>query len=156
MRFKYASKAKGGAIGAAVGAGLNVARQHRKNKKDPENKKSLRGAAAKGAVVGAGVGVAAGHAKNKSDARVAERARVKKKRGETDRPSGAQIWTFGKGNMRIHPGDTSDRLVPRTQRANPQVSRGDNERRNSRYFRYHQLPYSVHPSGRRNKGLWNT
>ena len=52
--------ATGGISGAGIGAAANTIRQAYKNKKDPENKKSLLGAAAKGGAVGGAVGGAAG------------------------------------------------------------------------------------------------
>ena len=54
---------KGLAVGAALGGGANAARQHFKNKKNPDKKKSLIGAALKGGAVGGTVGAGVGAVK---------------------------------------------------------------------------------------------
>lgn len=68
MEKQAGSATTGAVLGGLAGGGLNALRQHRKNKKDPSNKKSLLSAAAKGGVAGGVVGAGAGAMKGKLDA----------------------------------------------------------------------------------------
>src|SRR6056297_1999285 len=112
MIIKRASATKGAIAGGALGAGLNALRQHRANKKDPGNKKSLLGAAAKGGAGGAILGGGAGAVKGKMndikrEVQSKSRKEHNQKMKDIDRKHDDLMESIKKGNKALNDWDNS-------------------------------------------------